>query len=92
MFYKYPRWITSWNYGKHPMECPGLLRSHKDRIMMRIRPKKQIPLIFHYCAKKLAQEKRVVEDHLRILLEKENNRKNADAPKAQPRERHRGIL
>ncbi len=54
---------------------PNYTFRKQDRITLRIQPVKQIQIIFHRGAKKLAQpSERLVEDQGKILIWKENDR------------------
>ncbi|MCB0805761.1 MAG: DUF1801 domain-containing protein [Bacteroidales bacterium] len=54
---------------------PNYTFGDQDRITMRIHPPKQVQLIFHRGAKKLAQpEKRLIEVKTKKLIWKENDR------------------
>ena len=54
---------------------PNYCFQNEDRITMRVQPPKQIQLIFHRGAKKLAQPKgKIIDDKSELLLWKENDR------------------
>lgn len=55
--------------------APNYCHNNEDRITMRINPPKQIQLIFHRGAKKLAQPStKLIDDKTRFLVWKENDR------------------
>lgn len=72
---------------------PNYSYENEDRITMRVLPPKQVQLIFHRGAKKLAQPKgRIIADDSRLLVWKENDRAVATFNKENEIEKYQSAL